>query len=100
MALTDASWYERIPLHSRVLLAAAVVFAVMGVAGVILGSFAYPLALLLAVLCGVVGVASAVATGPGQRGLLFGLTVALLVAITYLFVVSGGGGPPSPVPSR
>lgn len=100
MALTDPSWYGRTPRHSLVLLGAAVVFALMGVAGLILHSFAYPLALLLAALCGVAGGVSAVARSPRRRGLLFGLTIALLVAATYAFVVSGGGGPPSPAPSR
>lgn len=87
--------------HSQLFLAMAIVLAILGAAGFFLHSFAYPLALILAALFGVAGAASVAATKSSrQRGLLFGVVVALALVATYLFVVSGGGGPPSPSPSR
>lgn len=78
----------------------AIALAVMGVAGALLRSFAYPLALLLAALFGAAAAASHFAQSPGQRRLLFWIATALAGVAMYLYLVSGGGGPPSPTPSR
>ncbi|MBA3748240.1 MAG: hypothetical protein H0W96_12230 [Solirubrobacterales bacterium] len=90
---------ERIPGLSLALLATAIVLTLVGVAGFILHSFAFSLALLLAALFGVSGAASVVAKSPRQRRLLLVLLVAVAVATTYVFLVSGGG-PPAPTRSR
>lgn len=92
---------ERLSRQSQLLLAMAVLLAVMGVAGFFLHSFAYPLALLLAALFGVAGASSvAVAKSSRQRRLLLGFVIALALVVTYVFLVSAGGGPPSPTPVR
>ena len=91
---------ERLPLHSLVFFGMAIILAVLGMAGFFVHSFAYPLALALAAVFGVAGAATGAASNSTQRGLLFGFVIALALVATYLFVVSGGGGPPSPTSSR
>jgi hypothetical protein len=88
--------------QSQLLFAIAAVLALLGVAGFFLHSFAYVLALGLAAVFGVAGAAS-VSTrlkSRRMRGLLFGFVITLAFVATYLFLVSGGGGPPAPSPSR
>jgi len=91
---------KRLPRPSQLLLTMALILTVMGVAGFFLHSFAYPLALGLAAFFGVSGAASSLARSPHQRGVVFGSVLVLALVGTYVFVVSGGGGPPSPTPSR
>jgi hypothetical protein len=87
--------------QSQLLFAIAAVLALLGVAGFFLHSFACVLALGLAAVFGVAGAASlAAAKSRRMRGLLFGFVITLAFVATYLFVVSGGGGPPAPSPSR
>ena len=88
------------PRHSQFLFAAAVLFAGIGAAGLILHSFASPLALLLAALFGLSGAATLVARSARQRGMLLGFVIAAAVVGTYVFVVSGGGGAPPVTPVR
>lgn len=91
---------ERTPRQSLVLFGMAIVLTILGVAGLILHSFAYPLALMLAALFGISGMASLMTRGSRQRGLLLWIAMAVAFAATYVFLVSGGGGPPAPTPSR
>jgi len=91
--------HEGIPGLSLALLATAIVLSLVGVAGSIFHSFAFPLTLLLAALFAVSGAASMVAKSPRQRRLLLALLVAVAVAATYVVLVSGGGLP-APTRSR
>ena len=88
----------RIRRPSQVLLAMALVLAILGVAGAMLGSFAYPFVLGLALLFGVVGVASVLVRGRGTATLCW-VVIALTVVAMYVYLVSGGG-PPPPSPTR
>lgn len=100
MALKVSSPEQRVPRHSLVLFGMAMVLTILGVAGLLLHSFAYPLALLLAALFGISGTASLMTRSSRQRGLLLGIAIAVAFAATYVFVVSGGGGPPPPTAPR
>lgn len=89
---------ERLSRPSQLLVAMTIVLTAMGVAGALLRSFAYPLAFLLAALFGVAAAASHFAQSPGQRRSLFWIATALAGVAMYLYLVSGGGGPPIPTP--
>ena len=85
---------------SRVLFGMAAVLAIMGLAGFASHSFAYVLALGLAALFGAAGALNILAMGSGRaRGAVFALVIVLAVIATYVFVVSGGGGPPGTKPT-
>lgn len=85
---------------SRVLLGMAAVLAGMGIAGFASHSFAYVLALGLAVLFGAAGALNILATRNARaRGAVFALVIVLAVIATYVFVVSRGGGPPGTKPT-
>ena len=99
MAPRLSSASEQMPQNSLVLLGMAIVLTLLGIAGFVPHSFAYPLALLLAALFGISGAASLMARSSRQRSLLVGIAMAVALAVMYVFLVSGGG-PPPPTPSR
>jgi hypothetical protein len=77
---------------SRLLIGLGLSFALLGLAGFLLHSFSYPLALVLAVLFGIAGVLSSWARSARQTWVLFGITTVVASLATYLWVVGGGIG--------
>lgn len=77
---------------SRLLIGLGLSFAILGLAGFLLHSFSYPLALVLAVLFGIAGVLSSWARSARQTWVLFGVTTVVALLATYLWVVGGGIG--------
>ena len=67
-------------------------FAILGLAGFVLRSFSYPLALLLAVLFVIAGVLGSLTRSTRQGWAVFGIAAVVALLATYVWVVGGGVG--------
>ena len=81
---------------AHLMIGMGLLFAILGVAGFVLRSFSYPLALILAVLFGLAGTVSWFARTARERWTVFGIATFIALITTYVWVMGGGlGGPPA-----